>query len=273
METIRRLLQNNPGLLKFGSATPAKRERRHRYEQSIEDSFDKLEDIAREVQAMVMKLPHWCMDAGDRVFEFGKAAMEEYALNLSEIGRLFNEVLHKWSRGPLLGFLAAGASHEIIQDHDVLLLDLTKYSGAISGLGYKHPRGKLELVGDRAFYIGAKMTGGEILLRGHAANHVGKYLNGGEIIIEGNAGNWIGQQMQGGLITIKGSGGDIIGKGMTGGEIIIEGSAGGWLADGMKSGVIRVRGEYGPIDEGRSGGEVFAWCGDEWKVAPRSSSI
>lgn len=264
MEAIRKLLAKNPELLKVDSRSPDKEERKHRYEQVIDDNFDKFEDIAEEAQALIMTMQHWRLEAGEKVFEFGKAIAVEYALDLGEIDRLFNHVLPRWSRGPLLGFLISGTYHEIIQEDDRLLLDLTKYPGAISGFGYKQPQGSLELVGNRAFYLGVRMTGGKVVLRGHAANHIGKYLQGGQIIIEGNTRNWVGQKMHGGVIAIKGNAGDIIGQKMTGGEIIVEGNAGGWIADGMKSGIIRIKGDCGQVDEGRPGGEIFEWRDNQW---------
>ena len=265
MDAIKKLLEKNPDLLKFNSLSSGKKEKKKRYEHVIEDDFDKLEDIADEVQSMVMDMPHWRMEIGEKVFEFGKAIAEEYRLNLGEVDRLFNDVLPKRTRGPLSGFFISGAYHEIIREEDRLSLDLSRYPGAISGLGFRHPRGRLELAGNRSFYLGGKMTGGEILLRGNAANHVGKYLQGGRIVIEGNVRNWVGQQMHGGLLIVNGNAGEIIGKDMTGGEIIIEGDAGGWVGDGMKDGIIRIKGDCGPLDESiRTGGEIFGWQEGEW---------
>jgi len=264
MQTIRGLLEKNPDLLKFDSVDPEVLKKRQRYEQIIEDDFDKLDAIAQEVQALVMTMQHWRLEAGEKVFEFGKAITREYDLNLTEINQLFNIVLPKWSRGPLVGFFISGTYHEIIGEADELFLDLTRYPGSISGIGFKHPLGKLELFGNRTFFLGIKMTAGKIVLQGLAGNHIGKYLQGGEIIVKGNARNWIGHRMDGGSITIEGNAGDVIGKNMTGGEILIEGNAGGWVGDGMKNGVIRVKGECGLIDESRPGGSIFEWREEQW---------
>ncbi len=264
MQTIRGLLEKNPDLLKFNSVDPNVLKKRQRYEQIIEDDFDKLVDIAKEVQSLVMTMQHWRLEAGEKMFEFGNAITREYDLNLAEIDQLFNVVLPEWSRGPLVGFFISGTYHEIIGEADELFLDLSRYPGAISGIGFKHSLGKLELFGNRTFFLGVKMTAGRIVLKGHAGNHIGKYLQGGEIVIQGNARNWIGHRMDGGGIIIQGNAGDIIGKNMTGGEITIEGDAGGWIGDGMKNGVIRVRGECGLIDESRPGGSILEWREGHW---------
>lgn len=264
MRAIRNLLEQNPELLKFESLDPQIVKKRERYEQLIEDGFDPLEDLARDVQDLIMTMQHWRMEAGERIFEYGKAKTEEYGLNLPEIDRLFNVVLLKWSRGPLLGFFISGTYHEIIGEGDRLFFDLSRYPGAISGFGFKHPKGKIELFGNRPFFLGVKMMGGEVVLAGRAGNHVGKYLQGGHILIRGNAGNWIGHRMHDGLITIEGNAGDIIGKDMSGGEIVIEGDAGGWIGDEMRGGIIRIKGECGLIDGNDSGGEIFTWQKGRW---------
>jgi len=265
MRTIRTLLEKNPDLLRFNSVELAIIKKRQRYEEVIEDNFDKLEDIAKTAQDLIMRMQHWRLEAGEKVFEFGKAITAEYDLDLTEIDRLFNVVLPKHSRGPLLGFFISGTYHEIIGDDDVLFCDLSRYAGAISGFGFKHPRGKIEIFGNRSFFLGLRMSGGEMELRGHAANHIGKHLQGGRIVIKGNARNWIGHRMHAGSITIEGNAGDIIGKGMTGGEITVEGNAGGWVGDGMKNGIIRIKGECGPIDDGSVGGEIFRWIAGRWE--------
>jgi len=265
MRAIRDLLKKDPELLKLNAVDADIIKKRQRYERIIEDNFDKLEDIAKEAQSLIMTLQHWRLEAGEKIFEFGKAITAEYDLNIADIDRLFSEVLPKYSRGPLLGFLISGIYHEIIQETDVLFFDLSKHVGAVSGFGFKHPRGKIEMLGNRAFFLGVKMSGGEVELRGHAGSHIGKYLQGGKIAIKGNARNWIGHHMHGGSITIEGNAGDIIGKSMTGGEITVKGNAGGWVGDDMRKGVIRVKGECGPIDESDVRGEIFRWVAGQWK--------
>jgi glutamate synthase domain-containing protein 3 len=265
MEAIRKLLEKNPDLLKTSSVDVAKKARIQRYDQIIEDTFDKLEDIATEYLSWVAKMPGWRLEAGEKVFRYGKQIAEEYGLDLNEVARLFNQTLPKRLRGALLGFLVSGAYNEVIREEDSLLLDLSKYAGAVSGLGYRHPRGRLEIMGNRTYYLGVNMRGGEILLRGNAGNHVGTFMEAGRIIIEGNTGNWTGERMRGGVIRIKGDAGHIIGKRMMGGEILIEGHAGSWVADGMRRGTIRIKGLCGSVDEERNGGEIFQWQGGQWK--------
>ncbi|MFP3869337.1 MAG: hypothetical protein ACLFVT_00460 [Syntrophobacteria bacterium] len=268
MRAIRRLLKNHPGLLPCSPDSTARRQRRKRYEHIIEDDYDKLEDVAREYRGWVRKMPGWRLEAGEKVFLFGERIAEEYALNMQEVRRLFGEVLPKWMRGALIGFFISGAYHAIIGEGDLLVLDLSLYPGTLSGLGYRHPRGALTILGDRAYYLGVNMRGGEILFRGHPGNHVGTSMQGGKITIEGNARNWIGHDMCGGLIRVKGNVGHIIGKRMLGGEIIIEGDVGWWVADGMKKGVIRIYGACGSSED-KEGGQIFLWRGGEWKeVAP-----
>jgi len=266
MEAIRKLLEKNRDLVQFSSVDLGKKKRIQRYDQVIEDTFDKLEDITTEYLAWVAKMPGWRLEAGEKVFIYGKKIAEEYGLNLNEVARLFNETLPKRLRGALLGFLVSGTYNEIIREDDSLLLDLSRYGGTVSGLGYRHPRGRLEIIGNRTYYLGVSMKGGEILLRGSAGNHVGMSMEGGQIFIEGNTGNWTGQLMRGGVIRIKGDAGHIIGKKMMGGEILIEGNGGWWVADGMRRGIIRIKGLCGSVDEERYGGEIFQWQGGQWKL-------
>ncbi len=264
MKSIKTLIENNPDLLRCGSVDLDKKKRIHKYSRIIEDSYDKLEDIAGEYRSWVVKIPVWRPETGERVFHFGKEIAEEYDLNLNEVRKLFNEVLPQGMRGAMLGFFVSGTYHTLIRKADTLLLDLTKYRCAVSGLGYRHPRGKLEIAGNRAYYLGLNMRDGKILLKGYAGSHVGTWMGGGRIVIEGNVGNWVGWHLSGGVIRIKGNAKDIIGKKMTGGEIIVEGNAGGWVGDGMIDGVIRIQGKCGSWDAERSGGQIFRWQ-EGWK--------
>ena len=266
MEALRKLLKKNPDLLRFSSVDLGKKKRIQRYDQAIEDSFDKLEDIAKEYLTWVAKMPGWRLETGEKVFHYGKKAAEDYVLTLTDVTRLFNTTFPKRLRGALLGFFVSGAYHEVIREDDVLLLDLSNYAGTVSGLGYRHPRGRLNIIGNRTYYLGVNMQGGEIVLKGSAGSHVGTFMEDGQIIIEGNAGNWIGQLMRGGVIRVEGDGGHIIGKNMTGGEIVIQGDAGSWVGDGMRKGIIRIRGECGAIDEERRGGEILRWQGQRWQA-------
>ena len=272
MQAIRKLLERNPGLLRLDSVNFDKKTRRQRYDRIIVDTFDKLDDIAREYRNWVAKIPPWHLEAGEQVFNFGKQTAEEYDLNLNNVDRLFNEVLPNWTRGALLGFFVSGAYHEVIRENNLLPLDLSNYSGTVSGLGYRHPMGRLVIIGNRTYYLGVRMKDGEIVLKGNAGSHVGKFMLGGQILIEGNVRNWIGQHMRGGAIRIKGNAGHIIGKNMVGGEIVIEGDAGSWVADAMRNGIIRIKGGCGTLDEERSGGEVFQWHEDGWRRIERSAS-
>jgi hypothetical protein len=265
MEALRKLLQKNPDLLRFSSVDSGKKKRIQRYDQVIEDSFDKLEDIAKEYLTWVARMDGWRLETGEKVFHYGKKVAEDYVLTLNEVIRLFNTIFPKRLRGALLGFFVSGAYHRLIREDDGLLLDLSNYAGTVSGLGYRHPRGRLSIIGNRTYYLGVNMQGGEIVLKGSAGSHVGAFMEGGQIIIDGNAGNWIGQLMRGGMIRVEGNCGHIIGKNMTGGEILIQGDAGSWVGDGMRKGIIRIRGECGATDEERSGGEIFQWQAGKWK--------
>jgi len=241
MQGIKRLLEKNPDLLRIESLEPEKREKRHRYEEVLK--YDKVEDLAKEYISWGLTMPSWKIDSPviEKVFSFGKDMAREYAINLSEIERLFNEVLSRYMRGGLLGFFISGLYNEIIREDDFLGLNLRSYPASISGLGYRHNRGKLNIAGDKAYYLGTEMEEGEILVSGSVGNYLGKSMRGGRLIVDGNARNWVGEKMEGGLILIKGDVGNIVGEKMTGGEIVVEGKAGYWIGEGARGGVIRVR--------------------------------
>ncbi|MBW1980155.1 MAG: hypothetical protein JRJ12_02950 [Deltaproteobacteria bacterium] len=259
MESIRKLLEKNPQLLRCKGVDADKRQRKERYGQFIKDTYNKLEDIVRQYRSWVLRIPGWRLESGERVFCFGKSVAKDYDLNLREVERLFNEILPRRLRGALLGFFISGVYDKVIQRDDILHLNLSRYSGGVSGLGYRHTRGHIEIVGSRAYWLGVKMRSGEILFRGDVGSHIGTFMAGGRLTIDGDAGNWIGYRMSGGEIRVKGNVADVIGKKMTAGEIIIEGDAGHWVADDMRGGVIRIQGVYGSIDEERLGGEVVQW--------------
>ncbi|MBM4128722.1 MAG: hypothetical protein FJ243_01235 [Nitrospira sp.] len=241
MQGIKRLLERNPDLLRVGSLDPERREKRQMYEEALK--YDKVEELAREYIRWGSGIPSWEIDyfVIEKIFNFGKGRSIEYSINLLEIERLFNEALPRYMRGGLLGFFISGLYRDIIRESDLLQLNLRRYPASISGLGYRHGCGRLELIGDRAYYLGMNMEGGEILVRGNAGNYLGKSMKGGRIIVEGNARNWVGERMKAGFILIKGDAGNIVGKKMTGGEIVIEGDAGYWIGDDARGGLIRVR--------------------------------
>lgn len=241
MQSIKRLLERNPNLLRVDPIAPEKKEKRYRYEKALR--YDKVEELARESVAWLSQIPPWRTDSFtiERIFNFGKDIAKEFKVNLLEIERLFNEILPRYMRGGLSGFLVSGLYSDIIGDEDVIKLVVGRYSASISGLGYRHRAGRLEIIGSRAYYVGMEMERGEILVRGNVGNHLGKSMKGGSIIIEGNARNWVGEKMQGGNILIKGNAGHVIGKKMKGGDIVIEGNAGEWIGDDAEGGTISVR--------------------------------
>ncbi|NWF53126.1 MAG: hypothetical protein HXY47_08630 [Nitrospirae bacterium] len=241
MQSIKRLLEKNPDILRVSSLDCEKRERRRRYEEGLK--YDKVEELAREFHSWGSRIPSWRIDSliAEKIFSLGRIASREYSVNLAEIERLFNDVLPNYIRGGLLGFYISGLYKDIIIEKDILRLDLRKYPASISGLGYRHSCGRLEIIGNKAYFIGMEMEGGEILVKGNAGNYIGKSMKGGNIIIEGNSRNWLGEKMEGGLILIEGDAGNIVGKKMTGGEIVIRGDVGHWVGDEAKGGIIRVR--------------------------------
>ncbi|MEW6213753.1 MAG: hypothetical protein AB1478_00900 [Nitrospirota bacterium] len=240
MQGIKRLLEKNPDLLRVESLDPERRERRHRYEEALK--YDKVEELAREFVSWGSKIPSWKTDSItiEKIFSIGKRFAREYDVDILEIERLFNEVLSNYMRGGLLGFFISGLYRDIIRENDFLRLNLRRYPASISGLGYKHSCGRLEIVGDKAYYLGIEMEGGEILVSGNVGNYLGKSMKGGRIIVDGSARNWVGERMEGGFILIKGDVGNIVGKKMTGGEIVVEGDVGYWVGDDAKGGMIRV---------------------------------
>lgn len=261
MTDIRELLQQNPHLLKIESEHEKKEQRKQQYEEKINSNFDKLDEISKQYVKKVKDLPQWETKYLDRIFNYGDKMGEEYAVSLEEVEKLFNEVLFNYVKGGLLGAFISGMYSRVIKKDDVITLNLYNYY-SISGLGFRHSRGKLEVDGDRALYLGTEATGGEILARGNASNCVGKKNNGCTITVHGNVRNWAGMEMKEGLINIKGNAGDIVGEKMSGGEIIVEGNAGHWVGDGMSGGAIKIKGDFTPSEE-RSGGKIYQWK-DEW---------
>lgn len=240
MQGIKKLLEKNPGLLRVESPDE-KRGIRQRYEEALR--YDKVEELAKEYVSWGANMPNWKVDhlTIEKNFNFGKTIAKEYAINLLEIERLFNEVLPKYIGGGFLGFFISGIYRDMIGKDNVLRLNTMRYSASISGLGCQHKCGRLEIISDKVYYVGMEMASGEIVVYGNVGNYLGKSMKGGRIYVDGNARNWVGAKMEGGCILIKGNARDIVGEKMTGGEIIIGGDAGYWIGDGATGGVIRVR--------------------------------
>lgn len=238
MSSLIKILNKNRELIRIESLK--EKTVKERYEKSIR--YDRLSEIARQYAEFVFNIPKWKIDRDsiEKNFNFGIKITKDYFLNIQDIEKLFNEVLPKYLRGGFIGFFISGAYHEIIRDSDTLKLNLRGYPTSISGIGFRHTAGKLEIIGDKAYHVGTQMTGGEIYIFGNAGNYIGKEMKGGRIIVHGNARSFIGDKMEGGSILIKKNALDAIGMKMTGGEIIIEGKAGYWIGEGAKGGVIKI---------------------------------
>jgi formylmethanofuran dehydrogenase subunit C len=217
----------------------------------------RLLNVVSEFVEFIRGFPNWRFDFMEKVFRFGKKIADECCVDLRDIETLFNELFPKFVQGGLLGCFISGLYHKSMGEGDKLILDLRNYSGSISGLAYKHRRGKLKIVGNRALYLGFGMSGGVVEIEGSVGNYLGKLMSGGEIRVNGNAGDWIGVEMKGGKIVIEGNAGSVIGRKMEGGEIIVKGNAGFWVGDDMKGGIIRIYGNAMSISPYRSGGTVI----------------
>lgn len=261
MADIKDLLNQNPHLLNIKSEPLDKKQRKRQYEEKVDSHFDELHEISKQYVKKVRDLPQWRYRYLEMMFYYGTRMGEEYDVSLKEVERLFNEVLFNYVKGGLLGAFISGMYSRTIRKDDMVVLDLSNYYG-VSGLGFRHSRGKLEVDGNRALYLGTEATGGEILARGNMSNCVGKKNNGCTITVEGNVRNWAGMEMKDGKIRISGNAGEILGEKMTGGEILVEGDAGHWVGDDMGGGVIKVKGDFTTSEE-RSGGEIYCWR-DGW---------
>ncbi|MEN2985155.1 MAG: hypothetical protein ABDH16_00590 [Thermodesulfovibrionaceae bacterium] len=239
MQSLIKILNRNPQLIRIESLKEKKV--RDKYEKSIK--YDKLSEVAKQYSEFVLNIPKWKVDRNsiEKNFNFGVKIVKDYSLCLQDIEKLFNEILPKYFGGGFIGFFISGAYHEIISDNDTIKFNLGVYPASISGLGFRHPIGRVEIIGDRAYYVGMLMTGGEIYVFGNTGNYIGKEMKGGRIIVYGNARNFIGDKMEGGSILIKGNALDAVGMRMTGGQIIIEGTAGYWIGEGAKGGVIKIQ--------------------------------
>ncbi len=240
MQGIKKLLEKNPGLLRVKS-TYENRRIKKRYEDALR--YDKYEEVAKEYISWALNMPNWKVDyiTIDKNFNFGKTIAKEYSADLLDIEKIFNEVLPQYISGGFLGFFISGMYNDMIGKDDILKLSTIRYFSSISGLGYQHRCGRLEITGDKTHYVGQEMSGGEIVVYGNAGNYVGKSMKGGLIYIEGNTRNWLGSKMEGGRILIKGNTKDIIGEKMNGGEIIIGGDAGYWIGEGATGGTIKIK--------------------------------
>lgn len=236
--SISEFIKKNPHLIRI--KTSKEKTIKQIYENSIK--HDRLFDIAKEYADFVNDSPLWKIDRQtiDENFNFGLKISKNYNLSIEDISKIFNEFIPKYFNGGLIGFFISGIYYKLIEDSDTLEINLNSYPASISGLGYKHPKGILNIKGNKAYYIGAQMISGEIHIFGNTGNHIGKEMKGGKIVVYGNARNFIGEKMEGGSIFIKGNAADAIGLKMIGGTIIIEGKAGYWIGEKAKGGVINI---------------------------------
>jgi len=218
-----------------------------------------LEDIASEFLEFIQGIPTWKFEFMEKVFKFGRKIGKECRIGLREVEALFNDVLPRYVGGGMLGCFVSGIYHDMLEDDDTLTFNLSGYRGSVSGIGFRHRKGELRVVGNRALYLGFEMEGGRIVVNGNVGNFLGKGMRGGVIEVLGNARDWVGLEMRGGRIAVRGNVGSAIGVKMMGGEIIVEGNAGFWIGDDMRGGVIRVKGSVRSVSRDRSGGKIYVW--------------
>lgn len=238
MQSLIKIVKKNPELIRIESLK--EKRVKGRYEKSLR--YNRLSEIARQYAEFVSNVPKWKVDrySIERNFNFGIKITKDYFLSLQDIEKLFNDILPEYFGGGFIGFFISGLYHEIIKDSDTLKLNLRVYPASISGLGFRHPAGRLEIMGDKAYHVGMQMIAGEIYISGNTGNYIGKEMKGGRIVVYGNARNFVGDKMEGGSILVKGNVLDAIGMRMTDGEIIIEGKAGYWIGEGAKGGIIKI---------------------------------
>jgi len=236
MQNLIKIIAKNPDLIRIDNYK--EKTSKKKYERALQ--YDRLLEVAREYALFAKDIPLWRVDAHtiEQNFSFGIKIAREIRLRTEDAGILFNEHLPKFFEGGNIGFFVSGLYHESIKNCDSLKLDLTVFKVSISGLGYRHPAGRLEITGDKVYYLGMQMKGGEIHVFGNTGNHIGGEMKGGIITIHGNTRNFVGEKMQEGAIVIKGNVLDVIGIKMLGGEIIIEGKAGQWIGAAAKGGKI-----------------------------------
>lgn len=257
MKDIDRLLQKNPDILKIESVESIQKRRKAFYTDKIVSDFDKLHEIAKEFVRKASEIPHWRMRYLEKIYNMGLRAADEFSVTVKEIEKLFNEVMFYYVRGGLFGAFITGMYSAIIKKDETIHFDLKNYF-SVSGIGYRHSKGRLKVKGHKAYYLGAEAEGGEIIVEGNVGNYLGRENKGCKIIVNGNARNWVGKKMKDGFILIKGSAGDILGEKMEGGEIIVEGDAGYWIGDDMVGGRIRIKGNFN-LSEDIKGGEIYRW--------------
>jgi len=245
------------GILKLGEVDSKKSIRKEFYRSRRTKSI--LEDIANEFVEFIRDIPTWKFEFMEDIFNFGRKIYKECRLSLSDVERMFNEVLPNYVQGGMLGSFVSGLYHDAMGEDDILRLDLRNYYGSVSGLGYRHRRGTLKIVGNKAFCLGFGMKGGRIEVEGNVGNYLGRYMEDGTIVVRGNARDWVGECMKGGRILIEGNAGNVVGEKMENGEIIIEGNAGFWIGDDMRGGVIRIRGSVRSVSYERWGGKIYVW--------------
>ena len=238
MQSLIKILKKNPDLIRVDSFKEKTIKRK--YEKSIK--YDRLTEIARQYAEFVSDTPKWKVDrySIEKNFNFGLKISKDCSLTLNDVEKLFNNILPEYFGGGFIGFFISGTYHEIIKESDTLRLNLRVYPASISGLGFRHPCGKLEISGNKAYHVGMQMTGGQIVIFGNTGNYIGKEMKEGKIIVHGTARNFIGDRMEGGSILIKGNTLDAVGMRMIGGQIVIEGTAGYWIGEGSKGGVIKI---------------------------------
>jgi hypothetical protein len=205
---------------------------------------DKLHEIAAAYERKEVEM--W--KDGDH-FIFGREVAIKYNPTILDVETLFNEILHGYIKGKrkfwLMGCFIAGLYVDVIRKDDTITLYPEKYLPlSIAGLGYRHPRGTLEIIGNTGWWTGRFMTGGELRIRGDVGRRLGAGMRGGRIVAEGNAEFGVGEFMKGG-------------------EIVVKGDA-CWIGNGMRGGVIRIEGECRLIAESRTGGEIYLLRDGEW---------
>lgn len=187
-------------------------------------------DFAKDVQS-------WNVDAFEDVYKLGRRLSAEFNLSYKDAEALFRDFLPKRVQGGLLGVFVTGVYSRTLKDN-VIVLDGSNYRGTVTGIAYKHRKGKVIVRNCKALYLGYKMEGGFVEVFGDVRNYLGREMKGGTIIVHGNASDWVGFEMEGGRIVVEGNVGNAVGVNMKGGEIIIRGKAGFWVGEGKKGGRI-----------------------------------
>jgi|Deesub1362B_J571_1020462.scaffolds.fasta_scaffold00915_3 formylmethanofuran dehydrogenase subunit C len=257
---VKKLLDLNPDILSLKDAA-VENIRKEEYRKRISPDYNKLHEIAKDYVRKASEIPHWRMKYLEKIFNMGERIAVEYSVTLSEVEEFFNNILFNYVKGGLFGAFISGMCSTIMKKDDRIHFQLENYL-SVSGIGFRHSRGVIQVNGNRAYYLGAEAEGGEISVKGDVGNYLGKLNDGCKILVEGNARNWVGKMMKNGSIVITGNAGDILGEKMSGGEIVVEGNAGYWVGDDMTGGIIRIKGDFSVSNEVR-GGEIYCWS-DGW---------